>query len=100
VVALHVADLAYTVPRQPAGSEIWSFSAAVIGTDSRPRGAPAPARATASPPPGNAVPLLAVGLLRAWRWDYNEHHPHPALEGRSPGEYGRQMVSTAAASPS
>lgn len=42
----------------------------------------------------------AQAKIDAWRWDYNEHHPHRALKGLSPGNYARQVVLTAAASPS
>jgi putative transposase len=38
--------------------------------------------------------------IETWRQDYNEHHPHRALKGLSPNEYARQMMLTAANSPS
>ena len=31
--------------------------------------------------------------IDAFRWDYNEHHPHRALEGRSPRELSWIMVA-------
>jgi putative transposase len=36
----------------------------------------------------------------AFRWDYNENHPHRALEGLSPREYAQRVMATAADSPS
>ena len=42
----------------------------------------------------------AQAKIDAWRWDYNEHHPHRALKGLSPREYARRVMATAAASPS
>jgi transposase InsO family protein len=38
--------------------------------------------------------------IDAFRWDYNEHHPHRALKGLSPREYARRAMQTAADSPS
>ena len=38
--------------------------------------------------------------IDAFRWDYNEHHPHRALKGLSPSEYARKAMTTAADSPS
>jgi transposase InsO family protein len=38
--------------------------------------------------------------IDAFRWDYNEHHPHRALEGRSPREFAQRVLATAADSPS
>lgn len=38
--------------------------------------------------------------IDAFRWDYNEHHPHRALKGLSPSEYARKTMTTAADSPS
>src|SRR5882672_384633 len=38
--------------------------------------------------------------IDAFRWDYNEHHPHRALKGLSPREYARRAMTTAADSPS
>lgn len=38
--------------------------------------------------------------IDAFRWDYNEHHPHRALKGLSPSEYVRKAMTTAADSPS
>ena len=38
--------------------------------------------------------------IDAFRWDYNENHPHRALKGCSPNEYARRAVTTAADSPS
>jgi putative transposase len=37
--------------------------------------------------------------IDAFRWDYNEHHPHRALKGLSPREYARRAMQTAADSP-
>ena len=34
--------------------------------------------------------------IDAFRWDYNENHPHRALKGLSPNEYARRAVTTAA----
>ena len=34
--------------------------------------------------------------IDAFRWDYNEHHPHRALKGLSPNEYARREMPTAA----
>ena len=42
----------------------------------------------------------AQAKIDAWRWDYNEHHPHRALKGLSPRENARRVMATAAASPS
>jgi len=36
----------------------------------------------------------------AFRWDYNENHPHRALKGLSPREYAQEAMATAADSPS
>ena len=38
--------------------------------------------------------------IDAFRWDYNEHHPHRALKGLSPREFAERMLTTAADSPS
>jgi putative transposase len=38
--------------------------------------------------------------IDAFRWDYNEHHPHRALKGLSPREYAQKVLATAAESPS
>jgi putative transposase len=38
--------------------------------------------------------------IDAFRWDYNENHPHRALKGLSPNEYARRAMTTAADSPS
>jgi putative transposase len=38
--------------------------------------------------------------IDAFRWDYNEHHPHRSLKGLSPREYAQRMLTTAADSPS
>ena len=34
--------------------------------------------------------------IDAFRWDYNENHPHRALKGLSPREYARRAMKTAA----
>lgn len=36
----------------------------------------------------------------AFRWDYNEHHPHRSLKGLSPREFAQRVLTTAADSPS
>jgi putative transposase len=36
--------------------------------------------------------------IDAFRWDYNENHPHRALKGLSPREYARRAMQTAAES--
>ena len=36
--------------------------------------------------------------IDAFRWDYNEHHPHRALKGLSPREFAERMLQTAASS--
>jgi putative transposase len=36
--------------------------------------------------------------IDAFRWDYNEHHPHRALKGQSPREFAQRMLATAAGS--
>lgn len=36
--------------------------------------------------------------IDAFRWDYNEHHPHRYLKGQSPGEFAKRMLETAAGS--
>ena len=36
--------------------------------------------------------------IDAFRWDYNEHHPHRALKGQSPREFAERMLLTAAES--
>jgi putative transposase len=36
--------------------------------------------------------------IDAFRWDYNEHHPHRALKGLSPREFAQRMLQTAAGS--
>jgi putative transposase len=38
--------------------------------------------------------------IDAFRWDYNEDHPHRALKGLSSREFARRAVTTAADSPS
>src|SRR5262249_47153426 len=38
--------------------------------------------------------------IDTFRWDYNENHPHRALEGLSPREYAQRVMATAADSPS
>ena len=38
--------------------------------------------------------------IDAFRWDYNENHPHRALKGLSPREYAQGAMATAADSPS
>jgi transposase InsO family protein len=38
--------------------------------------------------------------IDAFRWDYNENHPHRSLKGLSPREYARRAMTTAADSPS
>jgi putative transposase len=38
--------------------------------------------------------------IDAFRWDYNEHHPHRALKGLSPYENARRAMTTASDSPS
>ena len=38
--------------------------------------------------------------IDAFRWDYNENHPHRALKGLSPGEYAQRAMTTAADLPS
>jgi putative transposase len=38
--------------------------------------------------------------IDAFRWDYNEHHPHRSLKGLSPREFAERMLKTAAGSPS
>jgi len=40
----------------------------------------------------------AATKIEAWRQDYNEHHPHRALKGLSPGEYARRVMIGAAES--
>ena len=37
--------------------------------------------------------------IDAFPWDYNENHPHRALQGLSPNEYARRVITTAADSP-
>lgn len=37
--------------------------------------------------------------IDAFRWDYNEHHPHRSLKGQSPREFAERMLTTAANSP-
>jgi putative transposase len=34
--------------------------------------------------------------IDAFRWDYNEHHPHRALKGLSPREFAKRMLHRAA----
>jgi transposase InsO family protein len=36
--------------------------------------------------------------IDAFRWDYNEHHPHRSLKGLSPREFAQRMLQTAAGS--
>jgi transposase InsO family protein len=38
--------------------------------------------------------------INAFRWDYNEHCPHRAFKGLSPGKYAQRMLTTASDSPS
>jgi transposase InsO family protein len=38
--------------------------------------------------------------IDAFRWDYNEHHPHRYLKGLSPREFAHRILATAANSPS
>ena len=38
--------------------------------------------------------------LEAWREQYNQTHPHTALEGTAPGAFGRPDSSAGASSPS
>ena len=38
--------------------------------------------------------------IDAFRWDYNENHPHRALKGLSPREYAQGAMATVADSPS
>jgi putative transposase len=38
--------------------------------------------------------------IDAFRWDYNEHHPHRSLKGLSPREFAKRVLSIAADSPS
>src|SRR5262245_45528813 len=38
--------------------------------------------------------------IDAFRWDYNENHPHRALKGLSPRECAQGAMATAADSPS
>jgi putative transposase len=38
--------------------------------------------------------------IDAFRWDYNEHHPHRSLKGLSPREFAERMLQTAAGSRS
>ena len=38
--------------------------------------------------------------INAFRWDYNENHPHRALKGLSPREYAQRAMTMAADSPS
>jgi hypothetical protein len=39
---------------------------------------------------------VAEQKIDAFRWDYNENHPHRALKGLSPNEYARRAMTTAA----
>ena len=41
----------------------------------------------------------AQAKINAFRWDYNEHHPHRSLKGLSPREFAKRMLATAADSP-
>ncbi len=43
-----------------------------------------------------ASPADAQQKIDAFRWDYNEHHPHRALKGLSPREFATRMLQTAA----
>jgi putative transposase len=36
--------------------------------------------------------------IDAFRWDYNEHHPHRSLKGLSPREFAQRVLQTAASS--
>jgi putative transposase len=36
--------------------------------------------------------------IDAFRWDYNEHHPHRSLKGLSPREFAERVLQTAAGS--
>ena len=38
----------------------------------------------------------AQETIDAFRWDYNEHHPHRSLKGLSPNAYARRAMTTAA----
>jgi putative transposase len=38
--------------------------------------------------------------IDAFRWDYNEHHPHRSLKGLGPREFAERMLTAAADSPS
>ncbi len=38
--------------------------------------------------------------IDAFRWDYNEHHPHRSLKGLSPREFAERLLTTTADSPS
>jgi putative transposase len=38
--------------------------------------------------------------IDAFRWDYNEHHPHRSLKGQSPREFAQRVLTTAADSRS
>ena len=40
----------------------------------------------------------ATAKIEAWRQDYNANHPHRALKGLSPNEYGRLTMEPAAES--
>ena len=52
-----------------------------------------------------ASPSVEPGLsdaqqkIDAFRWDYNDNHPHRALKGLSSNEYARRAMTTAADSP-
>jgi hypothetical protein len=56
--------------------DLWAYTHSVIPDFSR-RGKPT----------DNAT-------IDAFRWDYNEHHPHRALKGLSPREFAQRVLAT------